>query len=159
MKRDLQMIKSCCNMRGACWIWRNGTEAKGRPVARFEGKVRYVRRMVFELNQGRALLPGQMIGARCGTLLCVSPNCAFNATLKEVHAIASALGRYSNHKTQLARRLAKARSSRIPPATIQQVRAMPTSKQARQASGLSKSWVNLIRRGVVRNTDYDQQGA
>ena len=75
MKRDLRMIQSCCDMRGSCWLWRLGGDAKGRPVARIDGRSRYVRRVAHELHHGVTLQVDELIGAKCGQMRCVSPAC------------------------------------------------------------------------------------
>ncbi len=155
MKASLQLIRSCCDIRGNCWLWRHGVDAKGGALARFDGVVRRVRRVVFELDRG-VELASQKIGARCGTVRCVSPVCAFEGTLQEIHAISSRLGRYSTHYKALRIREGKARHSKIPTATVHAVRAASSTREAMQATGLSKSWCNRLRSGMGRNTAVDR---
>lgn len=53
-----------------CHIWQGATTERGYPVQRIDGKVRMVRRVVYE-REKRPLQPGERIEMGCGERLCV----------------------------------------------------------------------------------------
>lgn len=56
-----------------CRIWTGATGTKGYPVARVYGKIRQLRRIIYERDR-RPLRPGETVSTDCGERLCLEPS-------------------------------------------------------------------------------------
>lgn len=80
----LKLIHDRCADEGACWIWQQGVNSAGCPIARDAGSSSAVsvRRRVWELKHGERARRGFFIVAKCRRRLCVSPECVLQLSGK-----------------------------------------------------------------------------
>ena len=67
-----QLMKRTVETSDGHLLWTGGL-ANGRPAARYEGKVVYVRRLVWEMEHG-PIPEGAVLVATCRERLCVAPS-------------------------------------------------------------------------------------
>jgi len=151
VQQTIERITANCVEEGDCLLWQGGCDGHGRPQCRHGGKTCYVRRVMRELVDGRAVPPGRVVPAACGNRLCVSPRCSEVGTDKRRAELAAKRGAYRS-AAKIARMVAtKARRSDYPDALVDQVRRHPGPARAAAAlAGMSVSHAKSIRRGASR---------
>lgn len=152
-ERLLARILSRCERLGrVCLLWQDAcTKSGGRPIISFRSRCRYVRALMYELQNGCAPPPGKVLVAGCGDARCVSHHCAEAITVLALRRRDAARGAYNSAAANAARRVVGSRNARIPDEVVRQVRAfVGTSAQAAQATGVSLAHTKAIRAGRVR---------
>jgi hypothetical protein len=147
----LDDIKARCEEVGDCWIWQGAKDGHGRPQARHQGKVVYVRRLARELADGKPMPPNLVAASKCGDPGCVSPECSVRTTTKGKAKLAAARGAYSDPAKIARTMLTRRAQSRIPDALVEQIRLAPgPCVRIAAETNVSVSHVKAIRRGAAR---------
>lgn len=141
---DLDHIKDRCAIDGDCWIWKYDAIDGKHPRICINGKVKTVRRIVWELAKG-PIPKKKVLTCGCTNPLCVSPECI---KLTTYSAIRNGVKKSAAARLNIAR--AKRQSSDV---TIDDVRAIRASSSPNrdidQAYGKSRGWAAAIRRGKL----------
>jgi hypothetical protein len=154
LTQTVESLRARCVEEGDCWIWKGCTDSHGRPQARHNGMVQYVRRLLRELTDGKPVPSNKMVPCLCGQSLCVSPACSLVTDSQGKARLASQRGAF-NRPDKLLRMVATMRAkSPITDALVGQIRTAegPCSRIAAE-TGVSLSHVKAIRRGAARK-DY-----
>ena len=144
----LDRVMKHCTEEGDCLIW-NGSAAYGiHPQIRMGGKAgkcQPLRRVIFEVVHEKTLKHGQQVGTRCGTLLCVHPDCLIARTRSQ--AMKSVVLK-ANHALNVSR--GKQAKSKLTIETIRAIRASDEIGKVLEARyGLSAGYASKIKRGLA----------
>lgn len=160
----LQAIKRRCDLDvcDGCWVWTGGLTHAGMPqqnvrtgVTRADGKVdrrtTYVRRDVLEAIAVGPMPRRYVAAVLCETPACVAPMCLRAMTKGQQAKLSAKRGSYRDPLKFLKMTMTKRAKSRYSDALIERVRASEADGTTLAlATGMSKSHVNAIRRGVGR---------
>ena len=102
----LKTIHDRCTEEGECWIWSQGLNNTGYPMASIEGKPgSLVRRKAYELS-GRTLKPSTYVASTCGEKRCCNPAHLVQMTKSQILKRCYSDGSRSSHATYVAHFLA-----------------------------------------------------
>jgi hypothetical protein len=151
---SVKSLLSRCIEEGDCQIWQGATDGYGRAQTRHDGRIWYVRRLMFELTAGRPIKPGLVMACKCGNPRCVSMICAVETTNKGRARLAVARDAYRNADKIRRMTVTRRANSKFSDELVEQIRNMDEScAKISKAVGMSLSHVKAIRRGTIR-IDY-----
>ena len=151
----LDEIKARCEEFGECWIWRQGVNSVGVPIARSRNKTVTVRREVACLHNGREPRKGYFVISACQDRLCVAPKCARVLSASQYVRWLNDTGRFNTPAVAIAKSVAAAARSALSNQAAREVRdsiraGADRGEVARQY-GISRSYANRIAKGRYRN--------
>jgi hypothetical protein len=145
----LDAILARCVEEGECWMWAQGLNGAGHPVARHAGTSILVRRRAYELHHGR-VPDGRSHGLRmtCRNTRCVNPSHIEAVTRSRL--IREAKPRAAEHYMTFVRARVAQGTTKLGFAAARAIRADLRSCIVVAAEyGVSPSLVTQIRRGEV----------
>lgn len=146
----LRIVQDRCECVADCWVWQNYIGGSG-PEMQWDGKPRYVRRLVYAQNHGGMVPEGKVVTPRCGNKRCVSPACLMAVPLRVAQKMAAKRGAYSNPARLLRANETKRARSHITQEKVDRIRSFEgTAKEAAEREGVSWSHAKAIRRGDAR---------
>lgn len=158
----LRSVKDNCDVCAGCWAWKGALTHAGMPrrnvktgATRPDGKVQrrttYVRREVLEAIAAGPMPKGYVAAVLRETPACVAPMCLQAMTKAKQAKIAAKRGAYRDPAKFRKMTMTKRAKSRYSEALIERIRTSDVDGVTLAlATGVSKSHVNTIRRGVAR---------
>lgn len=158
----LRSIKANCDVCAGCWAWqgalthagmpqRNVKTGATRPDGKAQRRTTYVRREVLEAIAAGPMPKGYVAAVLCETPACVAPTCLQAMTKAKQAKIAAKRGAYRDPAKFRKMTMTKRAKSRYSEALIERIRTSDADGVTLAlATGVSKSHVNTIRRGVAR---------
>lgn len=151
----LDEIRARCEEFGECWIWQQGVNSAGVPIARSRNKTVPVRREVAYLYHGRETPKGYFVISACQDRLCVAPKCARVLSAGQYVRWLNDTGRFNTPAVAIAKSIAAARRSALSNEAAREVRdsirAGADRGEVAKRHGISRSYANRIATGRYRN--------
>lgn len=151
----LDEIKARCEEVGECWIWQQGVNSAGVPIARSRNKTVPVRREVAYLDHGREAPKGYFVISACQDRRCVAPECARVLSASQYVRWLNDTGRFNTPAVAIAKSVAAAARSALSNEAAREVRdsirAGADRGEVAREYGISRSYANRIAKGRYRN--------
>lgn len=139
---------------GECLIWTNKTDKGQSPRLYVEGQRLYVRPLLWELVKEFKPPSDRRVTTTCGNRLCVNPDHLRLASPKFICQREGKAGTYSSPAKSRKIALKLREKSALTDAAVAAIRqGDEDSLEVAERYGISKAYVNMIRRGEFRK-DY-----
>jgi hypothetical protein len=155
MKVTRKLIEDRCERVGDCLIWQQAVSGQGAPIISLSQQRRAVsvRRLAWEMFNGKHLAKGQFVYALCGQKLCLSDACLRCGSKSDYMRNASRFGVFSTPEICAIRADARRKTAKLDWPAVAKIRAdRQAGKLLREIGaehGISMDVASKVARGLM----------